>query len=87
MSWLFHDTLFAVVVRAVLGPTYFPHLDEMSPPNVYQKTVRRVKSSETTIVGRGTKDHDDPQYTGRSFATFSELEEAIQLNRWLCNLL
>ena len=71
MSWLFHDTLFALVVRAVLGPTYFPHLDEMNPPNVYQKTIRRVKSSETTI-GRGTKDHDDPP--GRSFAAFSELE-------------
>jgi hypothetical protein len=71
MSWLFHDTLFAVVVRAVLGPTHFPHIDEMSPPNVYQKTIRRVKSSETAI-GRGTKDDDDPR--GRSFAAFSELE-------------
>jgi hypothetical protein len=74
MSWLFHDTLFAAVVRAVLGPTHFPHLDEMSPPDVYQKTVKRVKSSETTTVGRGTKDHGDPR--GRSFAAFSELEEA-----------
>ena len=45
----------------------------MSTPDVYQKTVKRVKSSETT-VGRGTKDHGDPRR--RSFAAFSELEEA-----------
>jgi hypothetical protein len=75
MSWLFHDTFFALVVRAVLGPTYFPHLDETNPPNVYQKTVRRMKSSESTI-GRGTSDHDNPQYTrGRGFGAFGEQEE------------
>jgi hypothetical protein len=71
MSGLFHDTLFAVVVRAVLGPTYFPHLDEINPPNIYQKTTRRVKSSETTI-GRGMKDEEVSR--GGSFTTFSELE-------------
>jgi hypothetical protein len=70
MSGLFHDTLFAAIVRVVLGPTYFPHLDEIGPPNIYQKSIRRVKSSDTTIIG--TKDKDDSR--GGSFATPSELE-------------
>lgn len=73
MSWLFHDTFFAVVVRAALGPTYFAHLDEMNPSSVYQqKTIRRMKSSETT-VGLGTTDHNDPKYArGGGFAAFGE---------------
>ena len=71
MSHVFHDTLFAVIVRAVLGPTYFPHLDEMEPPDIYQRTIRRVKSSETAI-GNGTTDSGDIRE--RRIAAFSELE-------------
>ena len=79
MSWLFHDTFFALVVRAVLGPTYFPHLDEMNPSSVYQTATRGMKSSET-ILGRGTADHDDPQDAReRGLGAFGEHEvHAIQ---------
>ncbi len=74
MSGLFHDTFFALVVRAVLGPTYFPHLDEISPPNVYPKAIKRKKSSETTI-GLGTRDYDNPlNAPERGFGAFDEQE-------------
>lgn len=57
MAEMFHDTFFALVVRAVLGPTYFAHTDEVIPPSVYLRTVGRRKSSETTI-GPAVEDLD-----------------------------
>jgi hypothetical protein len=52
MPGVFHDTVFAAAVRAVFGPTYFPHIDEMDPPSVYQKTVHFPNSSSTsTTIG------------------------------------
>ncbi len=50
MPGVFQDTVFAAVVRVVLGPTYFPHIDEMDPSCVYQKTVHFPKSSSTSIT-------------------------------------
>jgi hypothetical protein len=47
---IFQDTVFASIVRAVLGPTYFAHIDEMDVPPVYQKTVHFPKSSATTTT-------------------------------------
>src|SRR6267154_6446990 len=58
MPGVFQDTVFAAVVRAVLGPTYFPHIDEMGSPYVYQKTVHFPKSS-ATVTSIGT-DLEDP---------------------------
>jgi len=49
MAGLFHDTLFARTVRAVLGPTYFSHVDEINQPIVYRKGIKKQKSSETTF--------------------------------------
>jgi len=58
---VFQDTVFAAVVRAVLGPTYFPHIDEMDPPCVYQKTVHFPKSSATsTSIGTALCELEDP---------------------------
>ena len=61
MPGVFQDTVFAAIVRAVLGPTYFPHIDEMDPPCVYQKTVHFPKSSATaTSIGTALCDIEDP---------------------------
>ena len=61
MPGVFSDTVFAHVVRAVLGPTYFPHIDEMDPPRVYQKTVHFPQSSSTTTtIGTTIFDLEDP---------------------------
>jgi hypothetical protein len=59
MPGVFQDTVFAAVVRAVLGPTYFSHIDEMDPPCVYQKTIHFPKSSSTTI-GTALYNLEDP---------------------------
>jgi hypothetical protein len=61
MSGLFKDTVFAAVVRAVLGSTYFSHIDEMDPPYIYQRTVHFPKSSSTsTTIGTALCDLEDP---------------------------
>ncbi|KAF8497445.1 putative caffeine resistance protein 5 [Russula emetica] len=61
MPGVFQDTVFAAVVRAVLGPTYFPHIDEMDPPCVYQKTIHFPKSSSTsTTIGTALYNLEDP---------------------------
>lgn len=61
MPGVFNDTVFAAAVRAVLGPTYFPHIDEMDPPSVYQKTVHFPKSSGTsTTIGTALCNLEDP---------------------------
>jgi MFS transporter, DHA1 family, multidrug resistance protein len=61
MPGVFQDTVFAAIVRAVLGPTYFPHIDEMDPPCVYQKTIHFPKSSATsTSVGTALCNLEDP---------------------------
>lgn len=61
MPGVFQDTVFAAIVRAVLGPTYFPHIDEMDPPSVYQKTVHFPKSSSTsTTIGTALCNTEDP---------------------------
>lgn len=52
MAGIFHDTLFAVLVRAALGTTYFPHIDEITPPSVYQRAIQKKPTtigSETTL--------------------------------------
>lgn len=57
MPGVFQDTVFAAIVRAMLGPTYFPHIDEMDPPYVYRKTIHFPKSSTTAItIGTDFKD-------------------------------
>jgi hypothetical protein len=74
MFGLFHDTLFALFVRALLGPTYFPHLDEMAAPNVYPRTIKKKESSLTTL-GRAVEDHDDPlNARGRGYGSYDERE-------------
>lgn len=61
MPGVFDDTVFAALVRAMLGPTYFPHIDEMNPPHVYQKTVHFPKSSATaTSIGTALCNLEDP---------------------------
>jgi hypothetical protein len=61
MPGVFDDTVFAALVRAVLGPTYFPHIDEMDPPCVYQKTVHFPKSSATaTSIKTALCNIEDP---------------------------
>jgi MFS transporter, DHA1 family, multidrug resistance protein len=61
MPGVFQDTVFAAVVRAVLGPTYFPHIDEMDPSCIYQKTVHFPKSTLTsTSIGTALGDLEDP---------------------------
>jgi DHA1 family multidrug resistance protein-like MFS transporter len=61
MPGVFQDTVFAAVVRAVLGPTYFPHIDEMDPTCVYQKTVHFPQSSATSAsIGTALGDLEDP---------------------------
>lgn len=54
MAGLFHDTFFAVVVRAVLGTTYFPHIDEITPPSVYQRAIQKKPSASETTLGQAT---------------------------------
>ena len=54
MPGVFQDTVFAAIIRAVLGPTYFPHIDETDPPRVYQKTIHFPKSSAS--VGTALED-------------------------------
>jgi len=54
MPGVFQDTVFAAIIRAVLGPTYFPHIDETDPPRVYQKTIHFPKSS--TSIGTALED-------------------------------
>ena len=74
MASLFHDTLFALVVRSVFGTTYFPHIDETTPPSVYQRAIRKKPSSET-ILGPAIEDHDDPMNArGRGFGAYDEQE-------------
>jgi hypothetical protein len=74
MSGLFHDTFFALFVRALLGPKYFSHLDEMDPPNVYRKTIIRKPSSET-ILTPVVEDHDDPlNARERGYGVYDEQE-------------
>jgi hypothetical protein len=58
MLGVFHDTVFAAVVRTVLGPTYFPHIDEMDAPSVDLKKVQLPKSSST--IGTALYDLEDP---------------------------
>jgi hypothetical protein len=72
MAGIFHDTFFALLVRASLGPTYFPHTDERNPPSIYQRTIRRKKSSETTL-GPAVEDHDDPMVgRGLGYGAYDE---------------
>jgi hypothetical protein len=59
MPRVFQDTVFAALVRAVLGPTYFPHIDEKSPACVYQRTIHLPKASSATL-GTCICDRDDP---------------------------
>jgi hypothetical protein len=61
MPGVFQDTVFAHVIRAVLGPTYFPHIGEMDPPSVYLQTVHFPKSTFTsTTIGSALGDLEDP---------------------------
>ena len=55
MSGIFYDTVFASIVRAVLGPAYFSHTDEMDPFQVY---VHWPQSSST--IGTALYDPEDP---------------------------
>jgi hypothetical protein len=74
MAGLFHDTFFALVVRSVFGTTYFPHIDETTPPSVYQRAVQK-KPSSATIPGLPLEDHDDPMNArGRGFGAYDEQE-------------
>lgn len=58
MPGVFQDTVFSALVRAVLGPKYFAHIDEVDVPGVYQRTVHFPKSSATaTSLGA---DRGDP---------------------------
>ncbi|KAH9974386.1 major facilitator superfamily domain-containing protein [Lactifluus volemus] len=71
MSGVFHDTLFALFVRAFLGPKCFPHLDEIDPANVYQKSIKKLES----VLERGIEDHDDPlNGRGRGYGAHDEQE-------------
>lgn len=54
MAGLFHDTLFAVFVRSILGTTYFPHIDEITPPSVYQRAIQKKPSASETTLGQST---------------------------------
>jgi hypothetical protein len=77
MAGLFHDTLFALIIRSVLGTTYFPHIDEISPPKVYLGAVRRKASSETTF-GPSFEDHDDPMNAGgRDYGAHDEQDAHV----------
>ena len=58
MPGVFCDTVFAAVVRAVLGPGYFPHVDEIDPPSIYLQRVHLPKSSST--IGTALYDPEDP---------------------------
>ena len=61
MPGVFQDTVFSALVRAVLGPKYFAHIDEVDAPCVYQKTVHFPKSSATaTSLGANLCDRVDP---------------------------
>ncbi|SRR6266478_4296143 len=61
MPGIFQDTVFAAVVRAVLGPKYFAHIDEMDPPCVYEKPIHLPKSSLTsTTLGSALFEFGDP---------------------------
>jgi hypothetical protein len=74
MAGLFHDTFFALVVRSVFGTSYFPHLDETTPPNVYQRAIQKKPSVETTL-GPAIEDHDDPMNArGRGYGAYDEQE-------------
>jgi hypothetical protein len=74
MPRVFQDTVFAAVVRAVLGPTYFPHIDEISTASVYQRTIQSPKSSSTTL-GTRICAHDDPPNVHRpDHAVYSKQE-------------
>ena len=64
---IFKDTFFALIVRAVLGPTYFAHNDEKDVPSVYQRTIHFPKSSATATT------LDDPfNIPGREHAVFKQ---------------
>jgi hypothetical protein len=76
MAGLFHDTLFAVVVRSVLGTTYFPHIDEITPPSVYQRAIQKKPSatgSETTL-GQSTTSTFGQTTTLGQITTLSPIE-------------
>lgn len=61
MPGVFQDTIFAALVRAVLGPKYFSHIDEMDAPCVYEKTIHLPKSTATTTtLVTSLCDRDDP---------------------------
>ncbi|SRR6266851_5620223 len=74
MAGLFHDTFFALIVRAVFGSSYFPHQDEITPPDIYERAIRKKASSETTL-GPTIEDHDDPMNArGRGYGAYDEQE-------------
>lgn len=61
MPGVFQDTVFAALVRAVLGPKYFSHIDETDAPCVYQRTIHFPKSTATsTTLGTYICDREDP---------------------------
>jgi|SRR6266403_35685 len=52
MASAFSDTLFAYIVRSVLGPQYFPHVDEISPSLWQEKALTQTTphdSAHTTL--------------------------------------
>jgi hypothetical protein len=56
MPRLLQDTIFAALVRAVLGPTYFPHIDE-------KRAIHLSKSSSATLEAR-TSDSENSESSG-----------------------
>lgn len=89
MSGILHDTFFALIVRALLGPTYFSHIDEvnskLNPRTVYssQDPAKMIAPSELTL-GHGIDDQDDPlNARGRGFGAYDEVEAQLTPSRAL----
>jgi hypothetical protein len=78
MASLYHDTLFALFVRSIFGTSYFPHIDETTPPSVYERAVQKKPSFGTqTTLGPAieVEDHDDPMNArGRGYGVHDEQE-------------
>jgi hypothetical protein len=53
MSRVFQDTVFAAIVRAVLGPTYFPHIDEKDPACLRGRDHATYDKQEARAIDSG----------------------------------
>jgi len=48
MAAIFHDTLFAYILRSAFGPRVFPHPDEKSLPPIWQEKLSQVSPHQST---------------------------------------